>query len=66
MTTTPDDFERALEALLDGDVSALAQALEAQPQLVTARAPWSVPPWDGYFHHRAAAPPIEPTEEVSR
>jgi len=22
--------------------------------------------WDGYFHHRAAAPPIEPTEEVSR
>ncbi|MEQ9569870.1 MAG: ankyrin repeat domain-containing protein, partial [Longimicrobiales bacterium] len=66
MTTKPDVFERALDALLDGDLSALDDALEADPDLVAARAPWRVPPWDGYFHratllhHVAGNPRIRP------
>lgn len=66
MTTTDDGFEAALNALLDGDLTALEAALTADPALVSARAPWRVPPWDGYFHratllhHVAGNPRIRP------
>lgn len=59
-------MERAIEALLGGDVAALAAELDAAPALVGARAAGVAAPYDGYFaaatllHHVAGNPSIRP------